>query len=252
MINVRDLGVNYGSEIALKHIDMDIPKNKTCAIIGPSGCGKTTLLYTIAGLLIPTSGEILIHGDQVKAPRRETGVILQNGGLLPWKTAWDNVSLGLKVRKLDRTTINYSVTTILEELGILEHKNKYPNQLSGGQKQRVAIARALVLEPDLLLMDEASSALDAINREMIQNLLLKLYKKKPITMVLVTHSIEEAVFLGQTIVIMKQAKIKNCIHNPYFGDEDIRSKPDYYNICHEVRELLRGEDEDNKISKENK
>ncbi len=242
MISVRDLGVNYGSEIALKNIDMDIQKNKTCAIIGPSGCGKTTLLFTLAGLLIPSSGRILINGEEVKAPRRETGVILQNGGLLPWKTVWDNVSLGLKVREKDKAIVNQRVTTILKELGILEQKSKYPNQLSGGQKQRVAIARALVLEPDLLLMDEASSALDAINREIIQNLLLKLYKKKPVTMVMVTHSIEEAVFLGQTIVIMKQAKIRHSLNNPYFGDEDIRSKPDYYNICHEVRQLLRGEE----------
>ena len=176
---VRGLGVNYGSEIALKNINMDIQKNKTCAIIGPSGCGKTTLLYTLAGLLNPTTGKVLINGEELKGPRKETGVILQNGGLLPWKTAWENVSLGLKVRKLDKSIVNHRVATILKELGILEHKNKYPNQLSGGQKQRVAIARALVLEPDLLLMDEASSALDAINREIIQNLLLKLYKKIP-------------------------------------------------------------------------
>lgn len=242
MISVSNLNVNYGSEIALQNIDLDIERNKTCAIIGPSGCGKTTLLYTIAGILNPSTGKVLINGEELKESRKETGVILQSGGLLPWKTAWDNVSLGLKVRKLDKFTVNQKVTTILGELGILEHKNKYPDKLSGGQKQRVAIARALVLEPDLLLMDEASSSLDAINRELIQNLLLKLYKKNPVTMVMVTHSIEEAVFLGQTIVIMNKAKIKHKINNPYFGDEDIRSKADYYNICHEVRELLRGED----------
>ncbi|MBH1941815.1 ABC transporter ATP-binding protein [Mobilitalea sibirica] len=244
MINVRDLGVNYGNELALNNIDLDIPGNRTCAIIGPSGCGKTTLLYTIAGLLKPSAGKVLINDEEVQGARRETGVILQNGGLFPWKTVWDNVSLGLKVRKFDKSAINQKVAAILEELGILEHRNKYPTQLSAGQKQRVAIARALVLEPDLLLMDEASSALDAINRELIQNLILKLYKKNPITMVLVTHSIEEAVFLGQTIVIMKQAKINHKINNPYFGDEDIRSKSDYYNVCREVRELLRGEDEE--------
>lgn len=244
MIMVRGLGINYGSEIALKNINMDIQKNKTCAIIGPSGCGKTTLLYTLAGLLNPTTGKVLINGEELKGPRKETGVILQNGGLLPWKTAWENVSLGLKVRKLDKSIVNHRVATILKELGILEHKNKYPNQLSGGQKQRVAIARALVLEPDLLLMDEASSALDAINREIIQNLLLKLYKKNPITMVMVTHNIEEAVFLGQEIVIMKQAQVKHWIHNPYFGDEDIRSKPGYYKLCYQVRALLREEDEE--------
>ena len=244
MISVRNLSVNYDSETALKNIDLYIPQNKTCAIIGPSGCGKTTLLYTMAGLLAPSEGKVLINGEERTTIRRETGVILQNGGLLPWKTVWDNVSLGLEARKLDKIIINRKVASILEELGILEHKNKFPAQLSGGQKQRVAIARALVLEPDLLLMDEASSALDAINREHIQNLILKLYKKKPITMVMITHSIEEAVFLGQSIVIMNRAAIKHIIENPYFGDEDIRSKPDYYNICLEVRKWLKEEEKE--------
>lgn len=244
MICVRNLSVNYGSETALKNIDLNIPGNKTCAIIGPSGCGKTTLLYTMAGLIAPSFGKVLIKGEEVKSIRKETGVILQNGGLLPWKTAWENVALGLIARRLDKYEINRKVTSILKELGIFEVKNKYPAALSGGQKQRIAIARTLVLEPDLLLMDEASSALDAINREHIQNLILKLYMKNPATMVMVTHSIEEAVYLGQTIVIMKRAAIRHIIENPYFGDEDIRSKPDYYNICLEVRKWLNGEEPD--------
>lgn len=247
MISVRNLGVNYGSETALKNINLDIARNTICAVIGPSGCGKTTLLYTMAGLIVPTMGKVLINGEERKTIRKETGVILQNTGLLPWKTAWDNVSLGLKARKIDKCAVNRKVAAILEDLGILEHKNKFPAQLSGGQKQRVAIARTLVIEPDLLLMDEASSALDAINREHIQNLILKLYKKNPTTMVMVTHSIEEAVFLGQTIVIMERAGIRHRIENPYFGDENIRFKPEYYNICLEVRKWLEGKDEGDKI-----
>lgn len=241
MISVRNLGVNYGSETALKNLNLDIARNTTCAVIGPSGCGKTTLLYTMAGLIVPSIGKVLINGEDRKAIRKETGLILQNTGLLPWKTAWGNVSLGLEARKLDKSTINGKVTAILEALGILEHKNKFPAQLSGGQKQRVAIARTLVLEPDLLLLDEASSALDAINREHIQNLILKLYKKNPTTMVMVTHSIEEAVFLGQTIVVMERSGIRHIIENPYFGDENIRFKPEYFNICLEVRKWLGGE-----------
>lgn len=238
MIQVRDLGVNYGSETALSNINLDIPKNETCAIIGPSGCGKTTLLYTLAGLLAPNRGQVVINGKELKSIRKETGVILQNAGLLPWKTAWENVSLGLKARKQDKRTVNKKVSSMLEELGMLEFKNKFPAQLSGGQKQRVAIARTLVLEPDLLLLDEASSALDAISREHIQNLVLRLYKKNPTTLVLVTHSIEEAVFLGQKIIVMKRAAIKHVIENPYFGDENIRLKPDYHSICLEVRKWL--------------
>lgn len=243
MISVRNLSVSYGSETALENINLDIPKNKTCAIIGPSGCGKTTLLYTMAGLLVPSEGKVLINGEELKKVRRETGVILQNTGLLPWKTAWENVSLGLEARKLDKAAIHQKVDTVLRELGILEHKDKFPVQLSGGQKQRTAIGRALVLEPDLLLMDEASSALDAINREHIQNLILKLYKKTPASMVMITHSIEEAVFLGQTIVIMKRAQIKHIIENPCFGEENIRYKQEYYNMCLEVRKCLGEEEE---------
>lgn len=238
MIGIRNLGVNYGTETALKNIDLDVARNKTCAIIGPSGCGKTTLLYTMAGLISPTFGKVRINGEEIQSIRKGTGVILQNGGLLPWKTAWDNVALGLKARGQDKSVIHQSVESILEELGILEFKDKFPAQLSGGQKQRFAIARTLVLKPDLLLMDEASSSLDAINREHIQNLILRLYIKNPTTMVMVTHSIEEAVFLGQTIVVMERAAIGHVIENPYFGDMEIRSKPDYYNICLEVRKWL--------------
>lgn len=243
MIQVRGLGINYGSETALRGINLDVPKNTTCAIIGPSGCGKTTLLYTLAGLITPCEGQAFINGEALSGIRKSSGVILQNAGLLPWKTAWKNVSLGLKARNHHSETICQKVTSVLQELGMLEHKDKFPAQLSGGQKQRIAIARTLVLEPDLLLMDEASSALDAITKEHIQNLILKIYKKNPMTLVLVTHSIEEAVFLGQKIVVMKRASIKHVIENPYFGDENIRLKADYYNICLEVRKWLDEDDE---------
>lgn len=255
MISLSDLTVRYGSETALDCISLQIQKNKTCAIIGPSGCGKTTLLYTMAGLLSPDSGEVVIEGQKIRSVRRKTGVISQSGGLLPWKTARENVALGLKARGVPKNEIFRRVSAILEELGILEHQNKYPAQLSGGQKQRVSIARTLVLEPDLLLMDEASSSLDALTREHIQNLILRLYLKNPTTLVLVTHNIEEAVFLGQTIVIMERAAIKRVIENPYFGNEDIRSSTEYYHICKEVRSWLKedaadGPNEPNEEGKE--
>jgi NitT/TauT family transport system ATP-binding protein len=243
MISLKALGVSYGSEYAFRHVDLEIPQNRTCAIIGPSGCGKTTLLYTIAGLLAPSEGKVFINGEEQTAVRKETSVILQNTGLLPWKTAFYNVSLGLEARRFDKAIIHKKTASMMEELGIWEHKDKFPAQLSGGQKQRTAIARSLVMEPDLLLMDEASSALDAISREHLQNLILQLYKKKPITMVFITHSIEEAAFLGQSIVIMKRGGIKHILENPYFGDEGIRSKSDYYGICLEVRKWLQDEGE---------
>lgn len=241
MIRVKGLGVSYGKERALDGIDLHIPRDTTCAVIGPSGCGKTTLLYALAGLMEPSEGEVVIDGQPQRGIRSSTGMILQSAGLLPWKTVWKNVALGLKARKVDKKTIDERVGSILHELDMLEHKDKYPAELSGGQKQRVAIARTLVTRPDILLLDEASSALDAITKEHIQDLVLKLYKKNPVTMVLVTHSIEEAVFLGQKIVIMEKAAIKQVVDNPYFGDEDIRSKPDYYDICLKIRKYLDGD-----------
>lgn len=238
MINIKDLNFSYEDENVLCDINLKVPKNTTCAVIGPSGCGKTTLLYTLAGLLNISVGDVSINGNKQKGVRSKTGVILQDYGLLPWKTALKNVSFGLKVQGLGKQEINDRVSDVFEELNISELKNKYPSQLSGGQKQRVAIAKTLVTNPDLLLLDEATSALDAMTKEHIQNLLLKLYKKHPTTILFITHSIEEAVFLGQQIVVMEKSKIRKIIENPYFGDENIRYKMDYYKVCLEVRRYL--------------
>ena len=239
MIDIKNLEFRYGNERAIDNINLNIPKNTTCAIIGPSGCGKTTLLYTLAGLKKNFKGTIKIDNKELGGIRQKTGVILQDYGLLPWKTVKSNVALGLRVRNISKDIIKENVDNILEELGIYSLRDKYPSSLSGGQKQRVAIARTLITNPDLLLLDEATSALDAMTKEHLQNVILKIYKKKPITLVFVTHSIEEAVFLGQRIVIMEKGKIKHEMDNPYFGMESIRSKIDYYNKCLEVRKYLK-------------
>ncbi|WP_058485376.1 ABC transporter ATP-binding protein [Defluviitalea phaphyphila] len=241
MVKIKNLIMKYGNSTVIKNINLNINKNSTCAIIGPSGCGKSTLLYGIAGILKPFSGEILINNFPVKENRKKTGLILQNYGLLPWKTVWNNVSLGLTIRGYHKKDIQYNVDKVLRELDVYDLKDRYPIELSGGQRQRIAIARALTISPDLLLMDEPFSSLDAISRENLQNLILKIHKENNITLILVTHNIEEAVFLGQTIVIMGQkfGEIKNIINNPYFGDEELRYKSDYYKICMEVRQLMR-------------
>jgi len=242
MIEISNLQVSYGNVRALDGINLKVERNATCAIIGPSGCGKTTLLYTLAGLIQPDKGTICIGGEELSGIRRSTGIILQDYGLFPWKNVWNNVALGLLVRGEAKEKINEEVSNILEVLGIRHLSSKYPAELSGGERQRVAIGRTLALKPDLLLMDEPSSALDAITKEHIQNLILKLYKSAPLTMAVVTHSIEEAVFLGQKIIVMGKAKIKHVLENPYFGDEELRSRMEYYKICLEVREWMdRGE-----------
>ncbi|MFA5522932.1 MAG: ATP-binding cassette domain-containing protein [Tissierellales bacterium] len=239
MIEIKDLHISYEKEVALDKVNLHIEKNTTCAIIGPSGCGKTTLLYTIAGLKKPNKGAIYIDGKELNNVRKNTGVILQDYGLLPWKTVWNNVSFALLARNVGRDNTIIRTESILKDLGIYEYKDKYPSELSGGQKQRVAIARSLALEPDLLLMDEPSSALDAMTKEHIQNIILNIYKQKPTTLAIVTHSIEEAAFLGQKIVIMGKANIINSMDNPYFGKDKLRENIDFYRFCLEVRKWIR-------------
>ncbi len=243
MIDIRGLSVFYGKEKALDDINLSIEKYSTCAVIGPSGCGKTTLLYVLAGLVTPGSGKVIIDGTEQKGVRQGTAIVFQDYGLLPWKTVWNNVALGLQVRKYSKDFIKQRTHHILGVLGLEHLKDKYPSQLSGGQKQRVAIGRALAMQPDLLLMDEPSSALDAITREHIQDLVLEIYKSFPMTMVLVTHNIEEAVFLGKKIVVMGKACIKHVLDNPYFGDMSLRRKEEFYRACIEVRKWLDGGEE---------
>jgi len=245
VIKVNNLSVSYTDEekklFALQNINLTIEKNSTCAVIGPSGCGKTTLIYALAGLLEKDNGSIEIFGKKQNGIRKQTGLILQNYGLLPWKTVQQNIALGLKVRDENPKIIKEKVNAILNKLDIKGLEEKYPSQLSGGQKQRVAIGRSLALSSDLLLMDEPSSSLDEISREKLQNLILKLHKENPLTLVIVTHNIAEAVFLGQKIVVMKDSGIKDILDNPYFGDESLRYKMDFYKICLEVRKSLEKE-----------
>jgi ABC-type nitrate/sulfonate/bicarbonate transport system, ATPase component len=245
MINAKDIEVYYGQEKALNKIFLSIQKNSTCAVIGPSGCGKTTLLYALSGIIKPSSGKVFIDGQELKGIRENTGLILQDYGLLPWKNVWDNIAFPLRTRGFKKAETDKRVSSIIKDLGLEEHIKKFPGELSGGQKQRVAIGRTLALRPDLLLLDEASSALDAITREHIQNLILDIYKKEKLTLILVTHNIEEAVFLGQRIIVMEKGTIKHVIDNPLFGTQDLRNKLDFYKLCIEVRKWL---DEENQNS----
>ncbi|WP_156625723.1 ATP-binding cassette domain-containing protein [Clostridium tertium] len=230
LIKIKDLSVKYKEEIAIDNLSLYIEKGKSYAIIGKSGCGKTTLLYTMAGLISNYEGELEIDG--------ETSLILQNLGLFNWFTVYKNIYLGLNKSNLSKEEKNKVVDMIIDELGLADIRNKYPKELSGGQKQRVAIARTIINNPEILLLDEATSALDSINKEMIQELLLEIKIKKNITMILVTHNIEEAVYLAEEIIVMKYGKIDNIIPNKYFGDKDIRTKNEYIEICNKVRGSL--------------
>jgi NitT/TauT family transport system ATP-binding protein len=246
MIEVKSLHLEY--ELARRRrveaiagLSLKVERGESLAIIGPSGCGKTSLLYVLAGLLKPTAGRVRIAGKEVRGPRRDVALVLQDIGLLPWKSVWRNAILGLELNGgADEAQLS-KVEAILEELGLVELRDRYPAQLSGGQKKRVGIARALAVEPQLLLMDEPLVSLDALTKEEIQNSILKLWeeRKERLTSVLVTHDIEEAVFLGERIVVLsaRPATIKAEIANPS-GSIDYRTSSEFYAQVRRLRELL--------------
>lgn len=190
---------------ALNNINFSIKKGEAITIVGPSGCGKSTLLYLLSGLYKPTSGEITFEGKTLNTLNRKAVLILQDYGLFPWKTVEANISIGLTLNQkengLSKKQIKEKTYKILELLNIKEQAKKFPTQLSGGQRQRVAIGRALVMNPEVLLMDEPFSALDAVTKESLKNLIQNICKKRNLTLVFVTHNIEEAVKLGDKIIV---------------------------------------------------
>jgi NitT/TauT family transport system ATP-binding protein len=244
-VRVSDLEVTYkagkGEVKALAGLSFSVEPGETCAIIGPSGCGKSTLLYALAGLISPTSGSIAINGQPVQSERPETAVILQEYGLFPWKTIYANTALGLKLRGAGKEKIKHDTEAIMRLLNIWDYRTHYPAQISGGQRQRVAIARALTLSPSLLLMDEPFSSLDALTREDLQNVFLDVWRRDKLTTFIVTHSVEEAVFLGHKIMALsdRPAKILKVINNPLMGDPDLRANPAFHETCSELRNLLK-------------
>ena len=240
MIEARDISMVYHDETkALRSVSFSIAQGESCSIIGPSGCGKTTLLFIFSGLLTPTRGEALINGRKITSPSRDAALILQDYGLFPWKTVYENVSLGLEIRRLKKEKQKKIVLPLLKKLGLKGFENHYPKQLSGGMQQRVAFARALALNPRILLMDEPFSSLDALTREKLQNFLLKLWINN-ITLVLVTHNIEEAVFLGRKIVVLSQrpGRVLKIIDNPDVGSLDYRNREEFFEKCREVRRSI--------------
>ena len=253
MIQVHSLSFGYPqSKSIFEDFNWHVQRGETWAVLGTSGCGKTTLLYLLAGLQFPTFGQILVDGQPLIRPRPRTGLILQDYGLLPWATVRQNAELGLKVRNFYgadgvHTPQDYrperNVTPWLERLGIGDIAEKYPSQISGGQRQRAAIARTLALQPDLLLMDEPFSSLDAVIREDLQNLTLELCVEGGITLVIVTHNIEEAAAMGEKILLLSMPPNREAhiFKNPTVKESGYRESEDYQLLCQTLRRELSHE-----------
>lgn len=230
-----------GATNALGPFDLEVRSGEAVAVLGPSGCGKSTSLLLASGLLHPTEGSVLVDGAAVSSPRLETGLILQDFGLMPWKTVEQNAGLGLQVRRVPRRERRERAKEALERVGLSEFAGAYPSELSGGMRQRLAMARALACDIDLLLMDEPLSALDALLREEMQNMLKRTWRENGYAQVLVTHSIEEAVFLGQRVVVLspRPGRIVRVLDNFEMNAEDWRDDPLFFERCRMLRETLR-------------
>ncbi|MFZ5809858.1 MAG: ABC transporter ATP-binding protein [Chloroflexota bacterium] len=250
MIEISSITFAYTSGQSLfEDFSWNVERGEAWAVLGPSGCGKSTLLYLLAGLLFPNQGEIRIDGELIRRPRPKTGLILQDYGLLPWATVRQNAELGARIRSFygpdgthspKESLSEIDVTPWLERLGLAEIAEQYPGRISGGQRQRTAIARTLALNPDLLLMDEPFSSLDAPTREGLQNLTLELCREQALTLVVVTHSIEESAILGEKILLLGRPPHREAmiVMNPSAADMNYRKSQAYHQMCDHLRERL--------------
>ena len=232
------------SLIALQNVSLDIPAAKLTAILGPSGCGKTTLLKVIAGLIKPTSGSVKVRGKEIEGPGPDRALVFQDFALLPWATVLQNVGFGLRARGVpkkerDETSLHY-----IKEVGLLGFEDKYPHQLSGGMRQRTGLARALTINSDILLMDEPFSAVDEQMRRKLQEDLLNLLKVENKTVIFVTHSIEEAVYLADQVIILsgRPGSVAEIVYPKIdrTGEIDlIRRQPGYIDLVDEIWSSLK-------------
>jgi NitT/TauT family transport system ATP-binding protein len=202
-IHVQGLAKRYGALEVFRGVDFEVGEREIVAIVGPSGCGKTTLLRCVDGLIPADEGEIRVNGERVTSPIAGVAMVFQHFGLFPWKTVHDNVAYGLRMAGVPKAEIARRVPAFINLVGLTGFEKAYPYQMSGGMQQRCGLARALAVEPTVLLMDEPFAAVDAQTREILQFELLRIWESRPTTMLFVTHSIEEAVLMGDRVFVLK-------------------------------------------------
>ena len=223
-----------GETVSLDRVSLDVAQGEFVTLVGPSGCGKSTMLNLIAGLLMPTSGEVLVEGRRVTGPGPDRGVIFQQYALFPWLTAQENVEFGLRLQNLGREERTERAQHYLRLVGLQDFARALPKELSGGMKQRCAIARAYAVNPSLLLMDEPFGALDALTRVQMQDDLLGTWQQERKTVVFITHDVDEAVYLANRVVVMspRPGRISEVIDVPlpYPRNDDLRLSPEFAEI----------------------
>jgi len=217
-----------GEILVLDNINLEVRKNEFTCIMGPSGCGKTTLLNVIAGLLKPTSGTVKVDNKVITGPGADRAVVFQNDAVFPWMTVEDNIAFGLTVQRKNKDIIKKATDYFLNVVNLEEFRKAWPKQLSGGMRKRVDIARAYVANPEVLLLDEPFGSLDVITKEYLQEELLKIWLKEPKTVIFVTHDVEEALFLGDRVVIMtsRPGRIKSIFEPDFPKNRTISIKTD--------------------------
>jgi len=234
-----------GGIIALKNLSINIKDGEFVSIVGASGCGKTTLLNLIAGFEKPDEGQILLDDQIISDINPDCGMIFQQYALFPWKTVWQNIDFGLKMKRISKNERNTAITKYIDLVGLSGFEQHYPHQLSGGMKQRVSIARSLITNPKVLLLDEPFAALDAMTRQILQEQLLRIYEQYRKTILFITHSIDEALLLASRIIIMtaRPGKIAKEIINdlPYPRTIDIQLSKDYIRLKRMIWDIVQDE-----------
>lgn len=240
ILTTENIGVTYpGGTVALDGVTLDVPTGQLTALLGPSGCGKTTLLKVIAGLVTPSTGSVKVRGLETTGPGPDRAMVFQDFALLPWATVLENVGFGLRAQGVPRKERDETSLHYVREVGLSGFEDKYPHELSGGMRQRCGLARALTVKSDILLMDEPFSAVDEQMRRKLQEDLLDLLKIEKKTVIFVTHSIEEAVYLADQVVILsgRPGSIANIVRPDIdrAGDVDvIRRQPRYIELVDEI------------------
>ncbi|MFG1224410.1 ABC transporter ATP-binding protein [Xanthobacter autotrophicus DSM 597] len=249
LIEVTDFNLAYdtidGAVIAVRDADLVVNPGEFVSIIGPSGCGKSTFLNAVAGFLKPTSGMVTVDGEPVKGPSADRGMVFQQYSLFPWKTVRENVEFGLKMRGMGKSERAVAARTLLGLAGLSAFEDHYPDRLSGGMKQRVGIVRALATGPKVLLLDEPFGALDAQTRVIMQQILTNLWQRLGISVLFVTHDIDEAIFLSDRIYVMTARpgtiKAEVTVPLPRPRDAALQLSPEFVQLRAELGALIREE-----------